>query len=118
MTELCGLRDLGTGASNRPECRPADRASGRLGGGNRALHGSAVGNPQRPSLRERTGASGHHGARYFPLNATPDGMAIAKWLENTKGILRSAGAMYTTWEDKYDAMDVWARRAWGGGRAR
>jgi hypothetical protein len=26
--------------------------------------------------------------------------------------------MYTTWEDKYDAMDVWARRAWGGGKAR
>jgi hypothetical protein len=44
-------------------------------------------------------------------------MAIAKWLENTKGILRIAGAMYTTWEDKYDAMDVWARKAWGGGGA-
>jgi len=25
--------------------------------------------------------------------------------------------MYTTWEDRYDAMDAWAQKAWGGGAA-
>ena len=45
-----------------------------------------------------------------------DGAAIAKWRDNTKGIRGIVGAMYTTWEDKYDAMDAWAREAWGGGR--
>jgi hypothetical protein len=44
-----------------------------------------------------------------------DGTAIARWLGNTKGIPGIVGAMYTTWEDKYDAMDAWARKAWGGG---
>jgi hypothetical protein len=43
--------------------------------------------------------------------------AIAKWLASTKGIPSIACAMYTTWEDKYDAMDVWARKAWGGRKA-
>ncbi len=47
-----------------------------------------------------------------------DGSAIAQWLRNTRGIPGIVGAMYTTWEDKYDAMDVWAQKAWGGGKAR
>jgi len=47
-----------------------------------------------------------------------DGAAITQWLGNTKGVPGIVGAMYTTWEDKYDAMDVWAQKAWGGGRAR
>jgi hypothetical protein len=47
-----------------------------------------------------------------------NGSRIAKWLDNTKSVPGIVGAMYTTWEDKYDAMDVWARKAWGGGRAR
>ncbi len=42
-----------------------------------------------------------------------EGAAIARWLGNTRGIPGIAGAMYTTWEDRYDAMDVWARKAWG-----
>ena len=42
-----------------------------------------------------------------------DGAAIAEWLRNTEGIPGIIGAMYTTWEDKYNAMDVWARMAWG-----
>jgi hypothetical protein len=42
-----------------------------------------------------------------------DGAAIAEWLANTKGIPGVVGAMYTTWEDRYDAMEVWARKAWG-----
>jgi len=43
-----------------------------------------------------------------------DGSQIAKWQAAVKGIPGIVGAMYTTWEDKYDAMDVWARKAWGG----
>lgn len=47
-----------------------------------------------------------------------DGSAIASWIENTRGIPGIAGAMYTTWEDKYGAMDAWAQKAWGGKSAR
>jgi len=46
-------------------------------------------------------------------DADEDGSAIAQWLENTRGIRGIAGAMYTTWEDRYGAMDAWAQKAWG-----
>lgn len=46
-----------------------------------------------------------------------DGSAIARWLANTRDVPRIVGAMYTTWEDRYDAMDAWARKAWGDRRA-
>ena len=42
-----------------------------------------------------------------------DGSAIAQWKAATKGIPGVVGAMYTTWEDQYGPMDVWAQRAWG-----
>lgn len=45
-----------------------------------------------------------------------NGDRIAKWLEATKNVPGIVGAMYTTWEDKYGAMDAWAKRAWGGGK--
>lgn len=44
-----------------------------------------------------------------------DGSAIATWLTNTADVPGIVGAMYTTWEDRYQAMEVWATRAWGGG---
>lgn len=47
-----------------------------------------------------------------------DGSAIARWIENTKGVPGIVGAMYTTWEDRYSAMDAWAQKAWGGKAAR
>ncbi len=47
-----------------------------------------------------------------------DGSGIAKWIAATKTVPGVVGAMYTTWEDKYDAMDVWAQKAWGGGGAK
>jgi hypothetical protein len=47
-----------------------------------------------------------------------DGSRIAKWIDNTRNVPGIVGAMYTTWEDKYDAMDAWAQKAWGGGDAR
>ena len=43
-----------------------------------------------------------------------DGAAIAEWQHNTENVPGIVGAMYTTWEDKYEAMDAWARKAWGG----
>ena len=43
-----------------------------------------------------------------------DGSAITAWLNNTREVPGIVGAMYTTWQDKYDAMTVWAKRAWGG----
>jgi len=42
-----------------------------------------------------------------------DGSGIAKWMQAAKPTPGIIGAMYTTWEDKYDAMDVWAQKAWG-----
>jgi Carbohydrate binding domain len=47
-----------------------------------------------------------------------DGSGIAKWLDATKDVKGIVGAMYTTWEDRYDAMDAWAQKAWGGGKPR
>ena len=41
------------------------------------------------------------------------GDAIANWQSQTKNVLGIVGAMYTTWEDRYDAMDAWAKQAWG-----
>jgi hypothetical protein len=42
-----------------------------------------------------------------------DGQRIARWLNNVKDVPGIVGAMYTTWEDKYGAMDDWAKSAWG-----
>ena len=52
-------------------------------------------------------------AGYYDADA--DGAAINRWLDETAGIPGVAGAMYTTWADRYEAMDAWAARAWGGG---
>ena len=43
-----------------------------------------------------------------------DGSLITAWRNHTKAVPGIVGAMYTTWQDKYDAMDVWAKHAWGG----
>ncbi|MFH1567091.1 MAG: carbohydrate binding domain-containing protein [Gemmatimonadota bacterium] len=43
-----------------------------------------------------------------------DGAGIATWLANTADVPGIVGAMYTTWEDRYGAMEAWATRAWGG----
>jgi hypothetical protein len=42
-----------------------------------------------------------------------DGSSITQWLANTRDIPGIVGAMYTTWESKYDAMEPWAAKAWG-----
>ena len=44
-----------------------------------------------------------------------NGAGIAKWLANTKAVKGIVGAMYTSWADKYDAMEAWAEKAWGKG---
>ena len=43
-----------------------------------------------------------------------DGANITQWIANTRDVPGIEGAMYTTWEDRYDAMDRWAQKAWGG----
>ena len=42
-----------------------------------------------------------------------DGSGITKWIDSAKGLRGVVGAMYTTWEDNYGPMDVWAQKAWG-----
>lgn len=49
---------------------------------------------------------------YYDSDA--NGAAIAQWIANTKTVPGVVGAMYTTWEDRYEAMEVWAQKAWGG----
>jgi len=41
------------------------------------------------------------------------GAGIQKWAGEASGLPGVAGAMYTTWNDNYAPMDVWARKAWG-----
>jgi len=41
-----------------------------------------------------------------------DGSAIAEWLVNTTNVPNIVGAMYTTWENKYQPMTSWAKKAW------
>jgi hypothetical protein len=43
-----------------------------------------------------------------------DGSAIAEWLRNTAEVPGIVGVMYTTWQDKYEALGAWAAKAWGG----
>ena len=42
-----------------------------------------------------------------------DGSGIATWLANTESVPEIVGAMFTTWDDKYGAMQKWATAAWG-----
>ncbi len=42
-----------------------------------------------------------------------NGDTIRQWMANTKSVPGIAGAMYTTWESKYNAMSPWAQKAWG-----
>ncbi len=42
------------------------------------------------------------------------GSGIAEWLKNAQPMGGIVGAMYTTWQSKYDAMEAWAKAAWGG----
>lgn len=49
-------------------------------------------------------------AGYYDSDESGD--AIARWLANTRAVPGIVGAMYTTWEDRYDAMETWAKRAW------
>ncbi|MEI8243702.1 MAG: hypothetical protein WCI17_10585 [bacterium] len=48
---------------------------------------------------------------YYDSDET--GAQTAKWQQNTKAVPGIVGAMYTTWENKYEAMHAWAKRAWG-----
>ena len=48
---------------------------------------------------------------YYDGDDTGD--QIARWQQNTKNVPGIVGAMYTTWENKYEAMNDWAKRAWG-----
>jgi len=41
------------------------------------------------------------------------GEDVAPWFKGVAGLPGIVGAMYTTWQDKYAAMDEWARAAWG-----
>ena len=50
-------------------------------------------------------------AGYYEID--DDGAKIDAWIAATARTPGIVGAMYTTWEDRYAAMDAWAHRAWG-----
>ncbi|MCC2669517.1 MAG: putative glycosyl hydrolase, partial [Armatimonadetes bacterium] len=50
-------------------------------------------------------------AGYYDGDESGDRMA--EWLVATRDVPGVVGAMYTTWEDRYQAMDAWAKKAWG-----
>lgn len=50
---------------------------------------------------------------YYDTDDT--GEAIVQWQAAVRDVPGIIGAMYTTWEDKYEAMGTWASKAWGGG---
>jgi hypothetical protein len=43
------------------------------------------------------------------------GYPIQKWLKAGEGLSGIVGAMYTTWIDKYDDLEIFALEAWNGG---
>ena len=47
---------------------------------------------------------------YYDGDETGEG--IQKWVADDKGLPGVVGAMYTTWNDNYGPMDVWAKKAW------
>ncbi len=42
--------------------------------------------------------------------------AIRAWLDNAKEVPNITGVMYTTWENRYDDLEAFAKAAWGGGK--
>lgn len=76
-------------------------------------HGGLMGknSPFFASLGLRQILSGYY-------DGDENGSAIAQWLANTKSVPGITGAMYTTWQDRYDAMDAWAQNAWGKVKAK
>ena len=38
---------------------------------------------------------------------------IGTWLADARGVPNVTGAMYTTWEHRYDDMESFAKIAWG-----
>ena len=42
-----------------------------------------------------------------------DPKTIRRWLDDAKGIANVVGVMYTTWQNKYEDLEAFARAAWG-----
>jgi len=57
--------------------------------------------------------SGHQQVLAGYYDSDENGSGIAEWLANARSVPGVTGAMYTTWQDKYDAMEAWAEKAWG-----
>jgi hypothetical protein len=45
-----------------------------------------------------------------------EGRGIQAWLAAGERVRGITGAMYTTWEQKFDSLEVWADAAWGEGQ--
>lgn len=43
-----------------------------------------------------------------------DGAGMVEWLEKTKDVPGIVGVMYTTWRNRYDDLEAFARAVWGG----
>ncbi len=48
---------------------------------------------------------------YYDWDDGGDG--IAGWLNGAQGVPGVSGAMYTSWQEKFDSIEAWAEKAWG-----
>ena len=55
---------------------------------------------------------GHHQILSGYYDAGPE--QIREWMDAAKGVPDVDGAMYTTWENRYDDLEAFAKIAWGG----
>jgi len=56
---------------------------------------------------------GHQQVLCGYYDADDDGAAIAEWLEAVREVPGIVGVMHTSWQERFDTIEVWARRAWG-----
>jgi hypothetical protein len=78
-----------------------------------------VGNSYQPYERMGMNAPffadrGHRQLLAGYYDGNEHGEDVVRWLKGVEDVKGVIGAMYTTWRDKYDAMEEWAAKAWGG----
>ena len=104
---------------------PTHNAKNQFFAVNGSLKGSWLGLAEDVGVMNWNGESQGKNSQFFAdlglkqmlsgyYDSDDSGAGIQGWLTGVTGISGIAGAMYTTWEDKYDAMDTWAQKAWGG----
>ena len=91
---------------------------------NGSLQGSWKGLDKDVGIMNWNGGGGTKDCKFFAdlglkqilsgyYDGDENGAGIQKWIAGDSGLPGVVGAMYTTWNDNYGPMDVWAQKAWG-----